>query len=293
MLKVSGVLAAVGYALILALVLFIVSDPKREGMLRGGVRPATNADGAREERQPATVPSGDEASAGEEEGEQPPDDEAEEGRPPASDEQPPDGQPPRKEAAAEEAQDALAKARLAKKARLVLLAVSVVLGVGAACYRMLLFDHDLLSTLQWLTVLELTVTVAATDFKAQLIPNKYLLVCLVPALVLAACAVIVNSDTLQNQCFQYLGGCALGALLFFVARLITRGGVGFGDIKYYAVAGLLLGFTQLLGLILVALSVAFIVSILLLVFRRKHASDLLPMAPFALVGVVLSIALGS
>jgi leader peptidase (prepilin peptidase)/N-methyltransferase len=137
-------------------------------------------------------------------------------------------------------------------------------------------------------VLESTLIVAAgTDLTTRLIPNRLVL----GALVLGAAAVAVGWPP-ASWPSAVLGGALLFVVTYAVA-VLSRGGLGGGDVKLSGVMGLLLG----VGPGIVALLVAFLTgglagSALLLTGRRRRR-DAVPFGPYLAVGGVVAALFGT
>lgn len=88
-----------------------------------------------------------------------------------------------------------------------------------------------------------------------------------------------------------LAGFLSGGLVFLVVYLVSRKGLGGGDVKLMAVSGLYLGFERTLVTMLYGSVLAALVGCVLIVARRIGKKDPIPLAPFLLVGMVLAMLL--
>lgn len=93
-----------------------------------------------------------------------------------------------------------------------------------------------------------------------------------------------------------LGSAALGVMLggglFFLVAVLSRGGMGGGDIKLIAMIGAFLGWQAvLLTIFLGALSGA-VVGLALILLQKKGRKDPLPFGPFLALGAVLAMVWG-
>ena len=79
------------------------------------------------------------------------------------------------------------------------------------------------------------------------------------------------------------------ALFFFLLYMIAPKGLGAGDIKLFAVIGLALGLEQTIG-VLFWMSVGFLLSILFQKIRKTSVHSL-PLAPFMLIGYLITFCL--
>lgn len=85
--------------------------------------------------------------------------------------------------------------------------------------------------------------------------------------------------------FKTLGGIAVGACVIVIS-LATGGKIGLGDGMLLCVTGLGLGFWGNLELFALALSMAAVLSIILLIFRLADRKKSIPFVPFLFLGYV-------
>src|SRR3989344_5965745 len=85
---------------------------------------------------------------------------------------------------------------------------------------------------------------------------------------------------------------AVGASLFFLALfLITKGrGMGFGDVKFAFLMGLVLGFPGIIVALYIAFLTGALVGCILIIWRRKKMfGTSIPFGPFLVLGTFVSI----
>lgn len=129
------------------------------------------------------------------------------------------------------------------------------------------------------------IAAAFIDLEHRIIPNRLVLALLGGAAVLAPLAGDVRLE------YAALGGLAAGGALLFLAA-ITRGGMGGGDIKFAAVAGLYLGWPMvMLGLFLGAV-LGSIVGITLILAGKKTRTDFIPFGPYLATGFLFAMLWG-
>jgi leader peptidase (prepilin peptidase) / N-methyltransferase len=94
------------------------------------------------------------------------------------------------------------------------------------------------------------------------------------------------SHTLESV----LSFLAAGGILWMVS-FITKDGIGMGDIKLYACAGIFLGFQMTLSALLLSTLLSGITGMLLLATRVLNRKSSIPFAPFIFAGCMLVIVL--
>ncbi len=129
------------------------------------------------------------------------------------------------------------------------------------------------------------------DFEHGLILNKIVYPSLVIALVINLVVSIVYKA--WPVTFNGLIGGAGGFVLFFLIVLISRGGMGFGDVKMAALIGLALGWQLGLVAILIGIIIGGLAAIVLLILRLKGRKQAIPFGPFLSVGAIAALLYGN
>ncbi|SMD06577.1 prepilin peptidase [Sporomusa malonica] len=91
---------------------------------------------------------------------------------------------------------------------------------------------------------------------------------------------------------MFLGSLLGGAILLLIA-IITKGGMGGGDIKFVAALGLWLGLKLTLLTIFLSFIIGGIGSLLLLAFKIKSRKDFIPFGPFISIAAFISMLYGT
>lgn len=133
------------------------------------------------------------------------------------------------------------------------------------------------------------------DFKLMIIPNKLTLFLLVVCVFVYAVEFILVQSGIEIIALDALLGCAVCFVIFFIGKMISRKGMGMGDIKLASVMGLALGLNSALGCLLWAMIAASITGIILLLTKKRKVKSKMALAPFFFVGTVaghIMLALG-
>lgn len=133
--------------------------------------------------------------------------------------------------------------------------------------------------------------IAVIDYKEKIIPNKLILVGFAGWIIYFASCVFINGNNIVSAGKTSLGGLAFGAGVFLISALIVRGGVGMGDVKLFAVLGMLFGFSGVFTILFFTLIMLFIIGIVMLIIKKANKKSTFPMAPFVLFGLMLTIIL--
>ena len=89
-----------------------------------------------------------------------------------------------------------------------------------------------------------------------------------------------------------LGG-AVGFGLMLLPYLISRGGMGAGDVKLAGLIGMVVGFPQVLAALLVGIIIGGLVAVFLLVARLRGRKEAIPFGPFLAVGAMVALVWGT
>jgi leader peptidase (prepilin peptidase)/N-methyltransferase len=126
------------------------------------------------------------------------------------------------------------------------------------------------------------VVVTAIDLQYQIIPNAITL----PG-ILAGFATSVVSHRVTWA--ESVGGILLGGGLFIAIILLSRGGMGGGDLKLGAMLGAFLGWKVVLVALFVAVLLGGVSAVTLLAAGRAARKDAIPFGPFLAVGGVAAL----
>ncbi|MGC5326608.1 prepilin peptidase [Brevibacillus sp. SYSU BS000544] len=148
------------------------------------------------------------------------------------------------------------------------------------------FDYST-ETLVGLGFVSLLVIITVSDLKYRLIPDKVVFPFL--GLFLVARFFIHPTQTY----WMHLLAMAIGFGLFLLIAIVTRGeGMGGGDIKLFAVIGLVLGVKLLFVSIFLSSLLGALVGILLILLKKANRKSSIPFGPFIAVGSLLAYLYG-
>ncbi len=149
-----------------------------------------------------------------------------------------------------------------------------------------IYAFKLAVILQWLIV------IALIDFYCYIIPNKLVLLGMVAAILFATTEILLVSYPIFITLKEYFFGLLLGGGVFFLSAVLVKGSVGMGDIKLFAILGLLLGWLGVFSLMFFTVLVSAIYSIFVLLSKKGDKKTLLPLGPFTYAGMIIVLLLG-
>lgn len=88
------------------------------------------------------------------------------------------------------------------------------------------------------------------------------------------------------QFLNSLYGVVLGGGLFYLIALVSRGGMGGGDIKLIAMIGAFVGWKLTLVAMFAAILLGSLVAVALLILKLKRRKDMIPFGPFLALGAL-------
>lgn len=135
--------------------------------------------------------------------------------------------------------------------------------------------------LAWVVVQLLLTFVATFDLATRRVPNR----AIVPA---AAAAVALRAAFVHSRLVEALVAGAIALIVFLLIGLLTRGGIGMGDVKLAALLGLLLG-RAVLPALFVGVIAGGMASAAVLVARGGGRGHTIAYAPYLCFGGAVAI----
>ncbi len=181
--------------------------------------------------------------------------------------------------------------------RSIVLAVSICLvGITVFCAQHFVWGEYALDTIG-LTKVSVTVllmmSAAVIDFYTKKIPNFLPLTFLVVGVVVLIAEFIFMRESFVILLVGSLLGLIGGFLILVLMSLITKGGIGMGDVKLISTMGFLSGISASFYSFFFATVLCLIVSLVLLILKLKKIKDELPFGPFLFLGYVLTVIIGN
>ena len=127
------------------------------------------------------------------------------------------------------------------------------------------------------------------DIRQKCIPNKLVLSMLIAWSLLITQNLLADIQTGILLLTDGVLGLLIGGGVFLAVYLLSRKGLGGGDVKFMAAAGLYLGFSNTIPAILYGTILAALTGITLIVLGRITRKDTMPLAPFLFVGIMITL----
>lgn len=171
-------------------------------------------------------------------------------------------------------------------------AICVVLTVAIAILFTRLYpDNSVWVNVKRMILLSFLWPIAYIDFKTLRIPNLFIIYGLICRAIILMFELFLGNPYIWSSFLSEV--IAAGALLLasVLCILIVKNGIGFGDMKLFAVMGLMLGLDGIWGAIFLALIVSFFIAVFVLITKKKTRKDAIPFGPAIVIGTYLSICL--
>lgn len=125
------------------------------------------------------------------------------------------------------------------------------------------------------------------DIKYGIIPDKVLF----PAIIISFLYILL---TIPHLFFSHLLSAIGAFLFFFLIFFLTRGkGMGFGDVKFAFLIGLVLGFPNIIVAFYIAFLTGALISLILIAGgKKKLRGSTIPFGPFMVFGMFIALYFG-
>ncbi|MBO8171969.1 MAG: prepilin peptidase [Bacillaceae bacterium] len=131
----------------------------------------------------------------------------------------------------------------------------------------------------------LMITVTLSDLKYHIIPNRVVY----PGILLIF---LIRLWIHPLPLWDYIAGAILGSGVLLLAALLSKGGMGGGDIKLFFLIGLVLGWKGTMLALFVSFMLGGLVAAVLLMTGRVGRKDRIPFGPFIFAGTMMSFFYG-
>ena len=128
---------------------------------------------------------------------------------------------------------------------------------------------------------------ALSDLKTKRIPNRTVFAMLAVWVLVALPQIFIDTNQSIKQLIDSAIGSAMGGGLFLFVYLISRKGLGGGDVKFMAVAGLYLGYSSILPAMFCGTLLAMLTGIVLILAKKIGRQDTIPLVPFLAAGILI------
>ncbi|HIR53685.1 MAG TPA: prepilin peptidase [Candidatus Onthovicinus excrementipullorum] len=174
---------------------------------------------------------------------------------------------------------------------------AAVLLTGVVCFCAQIFQWggsgiDTIGFIKVAVTALIMMSAAVIDLFTKKIPSFLPILFLIAGTIMLAVEFIYMRESFLILLAGSLVGLVGGFLVLLLLSFITKGGLGMGDVKLVAAMGYLSGIAASFYSFFFATVLCLIVTLVLLISKRKKLKDELPFGPFLYLGYVLAIILG-
>lgn len=167
--------------------------------------------------------------------------------------------------------------------------------IVAVAYIVLLYFKGLtIDTIKFAFLIPMLLSAFIIDFKSQIIPNRLTLTVFETGLIFTFIETLQNTNLGINIFIDNMLGMIIGGGIFLLITLLgglmaRKEAMGFGDVKFMAALGLFFGWMNIILISVMSFLFAAIVSIVILISRKKKSSEYIPFGPFIVIASLIPI----
>ncbi len=131
-------------------------------------------------------------------------------------------------------------------------------------------------------IFSLLIIITVIDLQQMIIPDILTILILVTSIIYKILLFLLYNNSLDL--LNSIGGLVLSGLLFILIIILSKGGMGGGDVTLIASLGFILGIRKIFLTIFLSFILGATISIFLLVMKIKGRKDPVPFGPFIVLG---------
>ena len=166
--------------------------------------------------------------------------------------------------------------------------------IAVAYVALLYFKGITIDTIKYIILIPMLISAFVIDLKLQIIPNRLTLTIFEVGLVFTFLTTLLNINGGIDLFIDSILGMLVGGGIFLIITLIGgaiagKEAMGFGDVKLMGALGLFFGWRNIILISVMSFLFAAIVSIIILISRKKKFSEYIPFGPFIVVASMIPI----
>ena len=169
----------------------------------------------------------------------------------------------------------------------------ILMVIVAVSYIALLYFKGLtIDTIKYMVLIPMLLIAFVIDYRLQIIPNRLTLTIFEFGLIFTFLETILNTTVGIGIFVDNILGMLVGGGIFLLITLIGgaiagKEAMGFGDVKLMGALGLFFGWINMIMISVMAFLFAAIVSIVILIIKRKKFNEYIPFGPFIVVASMI------
>lgn len=173
----------------------------------------------------------------------------------------------------------------------IIVAVTVAIGlISGICGWMIAQNtENVIDALKMLLALWVLIGSGCVDVREKRIPNIFPLILAVGGIVLLAIGYFTGQDGAVAYVLSSVFATVCCALSMGIISLLTKSGIGAGDIKLLCALAIIGGVHLIIGTVLCGIILCAVVAAVLLVSKKETLKSTVPFGPFILAGYVIAV----
>lgn len=145
-------------------------------------------------------------------------------------------------------------------------------------------QRELTDSISSIVVYTLLAGIAGIDWKEKKIPNKLLMAGMLirTGIIFGEC--IINSSEIKRIVIHSITGFVFGLVFLFVLCMISRQGIGYGDVKLFAWLGYCVGILDTYNILFYSALFTACAGLFLVLVKKQSKKTEIPFGPFVFMG---------
>ncbi len=144
--------------------------------------------------------------------------------------------------------------------------------------------------IEYLILTPLLISVFVIDYRKQIIPNRLTLTMFEVSLVFTFISGLSSLNVFLDRVLGLVVGAGIFLLITLIGGVIAgKEAMGFGDVKLMGALGLTFGLTSTIMIAVISFLLGAIISLILLITRKKKSNEYIPFGPFIVLAAFLVI----
>lgn len=163
------------------------------------------------------------------------------------------------------------------------------LALGVLLWGVRADDSTIFQLLLWESLALFGYGAAWWDIRYRRVPNQLILAMLCTWLMLMLPQLLYRTEEAVLALISGVIGFLMAGFVFLLVYVVSRKGLGGGDVKFMAIAGLYLGAYGVLPAMLYGCILSAVVGVILLAMKKIGRKDAIPLIPFLHIGMAITM----
>lgn len=147
-----------------------------------------------------------------------------------------------------------------------------------------------INLIKFVILTPMLLSVFVIDYHHKIIPNRLNLTIFEVGLVFVFIQGIFNLNIVIDMLLGMVVGGGIFLLITLIGGMIAgKEAMGFGDVKLMGALGLFFGWANMLVISMISFLVGAVLSIILLVSKKKKSNEYIPFGPFIVIGTFITM----